>query len=174
MQPLAVLPLVIAALLLPGTPGHASEDFAPYGTAKADLAPLPAADTVWDVNYDDPRKLHRLYGFIRSTRQHMPGKVVVVTHGPELRAFAKENYEQYQGVVDRMAELAQEGVEFRMCHDALQAAGFRAEDMHGFITVIPSGFAELVRWQARGYQYVNPNPLPVRDVRLLEQPSRKQ
>lgn len=149
-------------------------EFAPYGTAKVDLHPMPVTNTVFDVNYEDPKKLDILYSFIRNTRRETRGEVIVVTHGPELRAFAKENYEKYQAVVDKMAELAKEGVQFKMCNNAMKAAGFAATDMHGFITVVPAGFAELVHWQAKGYQYVNPLPLSVRDVRYLDQPQLKK
>lgn len=76
--------------------------------------------------------------------------MVVVTHGPELHAFAKENYNKYQGIMDRMKELADDGVEFRMCHNALRAAGFEADDFHGFITVVPAGFPEIVYLQSQG------------------------
>jgi uncharacterized protein len=149
-------------------------EFAPYGTAKVDMHPMAATNTVFDVNYDDPKKLDILYSFIRNTRKETRGEVIVVTHGPELRAFAKENYEKYQAVVDKMAELAKEGVQFKMCNNAMKAAGFSATDMHGFITVVPAGFAELVHWQSKGYQYVNPIPLSVRDVRYLDQPRGKK
>lgn len=148
----------------------ARDDFAPYGRARVDMHPTPELDTVWDVNYADPNALGALYSFVLHTRRETRGKTVVVTHGPELRAFAIENYEQYQGVVDQMAELAAQGVEFKMCNQAMRAAGFAPEDMHGFITVVPIGFAELALWQSRGYQYMNPTPLDVRDVRYLEQP----
>jgi intracellular sulfur oxidation DsrE/DsrF family protein len=90
-----------------------------------------------------------------------------------LRAFAKENYEKYQGTIDKMAELAEMGVEFRMCNNAMRAAGYQAEDMHGFITVVPAGFPEIAYLQSRGYSYINPLPLPVKDVRYLEQPQLK-
>jgi intracellular sulfur oxidation DsrE/DsrF family protein len=73
-----------------------------------------------------------------------------------------------------MAELAKSGVEFKMCNNAMLAAGFKAEDMHGFITVVPAGFPELVYWQNQGYQYINPIPLPVRDIRYLDQPQLKK
>ena len=156
-----------------GLPAGAT-DFAPYGTAKVDMHAMPVTNTVFDVNYDDPKKLGILNGFIRNTRRETRGEVIVVTHGPELRAFAKENYEKYQAVVDQMAELAKEGVQFKMCNNALRAAGFTPADMHGFITVVPAGFAELVLWQSKGYQYVNPIPLPVRGVRYLDQPQLKK
>ncbi|MDQ3028148.1 MAG: DsrE family protein [Pseudomonadota bacterium] len=169
--------LSLAVLIAAGTilSGEAlAADFAPYGTAKVDMHTMPVTNVVFDVNYEDPQKLNVLYAFVKNTRKETRGNVVVVTHGPELRAFAKENYEKYQGAVDRMAELAKEGVEFKMCNNAMRAAGFQAEDMHGFVTVVPAGFPELAYWQAKGYQYVNPLPLPVKDVRYLDQPQLKK
>jgi intracellular sulfur oxidation DsrE/DsrF family protein len=117
--------------------------------------------------------LNILYNFVKNTSKALNGKSVVVTHGPELRVFAKENYQKYQGVVDKMAELAQGGVEFRMCNNAMRAAGFEPEDMHGFITVVPAGFPEIAYLQSQGYQYINPLPLSVKDVRYIEHPELK-
>ncbi len=163
----------IAIAMAPSLPSLAAE-LAPYGTAKVDMHKMPVTDTVFDVNYSDPQQLNVLYNFIKNTRKETGGKVVVVTHGPELRAFAKENYEKYQGAIDKMAELAEEGVEFKMCNNAMRAAGFQAQDMHGFITVVPAGFPELAYWQGKGYKYINPLPLPVKDVRYLDQPQLKK
>lgn len=162
----------LAGLMFAG--GALAADFAPYGTAKVDMHEMPVTDVVFDVNYEDPQKLNTLYAFIKNTRKETKGKVVVVTHGPELRAFAKENYEKYQGAVDKMAELSKEGVEFKMCNNAMRAAGFNAEDMHGFITVVPAGFPEVAYWQSKGYRYINPLPLPVTDVRYIDQPQLKK
>lgn len=151
-----------------------AEEFAPYGTAKVDMHTMPATDVVFDVNYEDPQKLNILYNFIKNTQKITQGKVVVVTHGPELRAFAKENYPKYQGIMDKMAELAKDGVEFKMCNNAMKAAGFSAEDMHGFVTVVPAGFPEIAYYQGKGYKYINPLPLSVKDVRYLDQPQLKK
>lgn len=163
--------LVIAAGM--AQPGWAAE-FAPYGTAKVDMHSMPVTNTVFDVNYENPQQLNTLYNFVKNTKKETKGKVVVVTHGPELRAFAKENYEKYQGIVDKMAELAKDGVEFKMCNNAMLAAGFKAEDMHGIITVVPAGFPEVAYWQEKGYRYINPLPLPVKDVRYIDQPALKK
>jgi len=149
-------------------------DFAPYGTAKVDMHSMPIVNTVFDVNYENPQQLNTLYNFVKNTKKETKGKVVVVTHGPELRAFAKENYEKYQGIVDKMAELSKEGVEFKMCNNAMKAAGFSAEDMHGFVTIVPAGFPELAYYMDKGYQYINPLPLPVKDVRYLDQPQLRK
>ncbi len=43
-----------------------------------------------------------------------------------------------------------------MCNEPMQAAGFKADDMHGFIAVVPAGFSEFVYWQQEGYRHVNP------------------
>ncbi len=161
-------------IALPVSTAAYAEEFAPYGTAKVDMHAMPVTDVVFDVNYEDPQQLNILYNFIRNTQKITKGKVAVVTHGPELRAFAKENYSKYQGIVDKMAELAQDGVEFKMCSNAMKAAGFSAEDMHGFITVVPAGFPEIAYYQAKGYQYINPIPLSVKDVRYLDQPQLKK
>jgi len=170
---LTAIALAASAALMAVAPASA-DVLAPYGTAKVDMHKMPVVHTVFDVNYEDPNKLGILYNFVKNTRRETKGEVVVVTHGPELRAFAKENYQKYQGIVDKLAELAQEGVQFKMCNNAMKAAGFSAEDMHGFVTVVPAGFPELVYWQNKGYQYVNPLPLPVKDVRYLDQPQLKK
>lgn len=167
--------ILITALITVGLAQPAFADaLAPYGTAKVDMHSMPATDTVFDLNYEDPQKLNILYSFIKNTKKVTNGKVVVVTHGPEMRAFAKENYEKYQGIIDKMAELAKDGVEFKMCNNAMKAAGFNAEDMHGFITVVPAGFPEIAYWQGKGYKYINPTPLSVKDVRYIDQPQLKK
>lgn len=166
----------IATIIIAAGFAHPSlaADFAPYGTAKVDMHTMPAVNTVFDVNYENPQQLNTLYNFVKNTKKETKGKVVVVTHGPELRAFAKENYEKYQGIVDKMAELSKEGVEFKMCNNAMKAAGYSAEDMHGFVTIVPAGFPELAYYMDKGYQYINPLPLPVKDVRYLDQPQLRK
>ena len=170
---LSAIAIATLVILVPAHQAFAKA-FAPYGTAKVDMHKMPVTDTVFDVNYEDPQKLNILYSFIKNTKKETGGKVVVVTHGPEMRAFAKENYEKYQGIVDKMVELAKDGVEFKLCNNAMKAAGYSAEDMHGFITVVPAGFPEVAYWQGKGYKYINPLPLPVKDIRYIDQPQLKK
>lgn len=165
-----VLLIATAVLLTSNMAVRANDDLSLYGTSKTDLHEYPKLNAVFDVNYVKPEELNVLYGFVKNTMGPLKGKMVVVTHGPELRAFAKENYTKYQGIVDRMKELVDAGVEFRMCHNALRAAGFKADDFHGFITVVPGGFPEIALLQSQGYQYINPLPYPVGNVRYLDQP----
>jgi len=148
----------------------AADDLAPYGTAKVDMHKYPAINRVYDVNYDDPKWLNSLVGFIKNVNTLVPGKAVVVLHGTEIRAFAKENYEKYQGVVDKLAELSKEGVDIRMCNNAMHAAGFNAEDIHGFVTIIPAGFAEVIDLQHQGYAVIDATATMVKDSRYLDHP----
>jgi intracellular sulfur oxidation DsrE/DsrF family protein len=167
---------IAAALMLAGTisAAKANDDFSPYGTSKADLHEYPVIDAVFDANYTKTEDLNLLYAFVKNTMKPLKGKMVVVTHGPELRAFAKENYTKYQGIMDKMKELADAGVEFRMCHNALRAAGFKADDFHGFVTVVPAGFPEIAYLQSKGYRYINPIPYSPANVRYIDHPELKK
>lgn len=41
--------------------------------------------------------------------------------------------------------------------------------MHDFVIIIPAGFSKITYLQSRVYQYINPIPYSVRDVRYLDQ-----
>ena len=166
--------LPLAALLFSsGIATAANEDMTPYGDAKVDLHKYPEINRVYDVNYDDPKKLNALVGFIKNVNNVVPGKAVVVLHGTEIRAFAKENYEKYQGVIDQLADLRKDGVEFRMCNNAMHGAGFEAKDIDGFVTIIPAGFAEVIDLQNKGYKVIDASATAVKDSRYLDHPEKK-
>lgn len=168
------LATAVLMLTLFSTGSLLADELSPYGTSKTNLHDYPKIDAVFDANYQDPNQLNILYAFVKNTMKPLKGKMVVVTHGPELRAFAKENYIKYQGIMDKMKELSDAGVEFRMCHNALRAAGFKADDFHGFVTVVPAGFPELAYLQTKGFKYINPLPYGVRDTRYIDQPQLKK
>jgi intracellular sulfur oxidation DsrE/DsrF family protein len=151
----------------------ADKDLSPYGTAKVDMHKYPTINRVYDVNYVDVQNLNGLANFITNVNKEVPGKSVVVLHGPEIRVFAKENYENYQGLVDKMAGLAKSGVDFRMCNNAMHAAGFESNDIVGFVTIVPAGFAELVDLESKGYQPIVAIVTPVKDSRYLDHPELK-
>lgn len=166
--------LALIAVVTLYAPAYAGdEDLSPYGTAKVDMHKYPAINRVYDVNYTDPQMLNGLANFITNVNKQMPGKSVVVLHGPEIRVFAKENYEKYQGLVGKMAVLAEKGVDFRMCNNAMHAAGFEAKDIVGFVTIIPAGFPELIDLMSKGYQLIIPTVTSVKDTRYIDHPELK-
>ncbi|MBI3354232.1 MAG: DsrE family protein [Nitrospirae bacterium] len=165
---------LIAVVTLCAPAYAADQDLSPYGTAKVNLHKYnKKINRVYDVNYIDPQHLNVLANFITNVNKEVEGESVVVLHGPEIRVFAKENYEKYQGIVDKMAGLAKSGVDFRMCNNAMHAAGFEAKDIVGFVTIIPAGFAELIDLESKGYQPIIAIVTPVKDSRYLDHPELK-
>lgn len=137
---------------------------APYGTSTfesyKDIDSIKQLKVVWDFNFVDPAVVGGVFNnvgaLMKATAEFGPHeieplKIVIVSHGPELVVFAKQNYEKYKAIVDRAASMAKQGVRFEMCRNAAAAAGFKPEDFHSFVTVVPAGPYALAYWQAKGY-----------------------
>jgi uncharacterized protein len=144
---------------------HAQESAKePYGTAKfspyEDIDEVKQLKAVYDFYFPEPKSIALVLSAINSlmamTAEYGPHeieplKVVVVSHGPELVAFAKRNYGKYKDIVDRAASLAAQGVRFEICRGAAASLNLVPEDFHGFTTVVPSGPYALTYWQMKGY-----------------------
>jgi uncharacterized protein len=152
-----------AALALAAFSALAAED-TPYGSAHfesyVDIANLKQLKTVWDFNFVDPRTVGGVFNnvnaLLKATADFGPNeidplKIVIVSHGPEVVLWAKKNYPKYKEIVDRAASLAKQGVRIEICRNAAAAQGFKPEDLHGFVTVVPAGPYALAYWQAKGY-----------------------
>lgn len=116
--------------------------------------------TVWDFNFVDPKAVGVVFNNINALmkataefgpREIDPLKIVIVSHGPEIVVWAKKNYGKYKDIVDRAASLTKQGVRIEICRNAAAAEGFKPEDLHGFVTVVPAGPYALAYWQAKGY-----------------------
>ncbi len=74
--------------------------------------------------------------------------IVLVLHGEELSFFAIKNYTKYKDLMRRAQSLVEsEAMTIKMCKIAAQSQGFAAEDIHGFIEMVPMGDAEIIRLQ---------------------------
>jgi uncharacterized protein len=157
--------LIAAALIGTALAAPAfAEAPAAYGTARfesyKDIDAVKQLKAVWDFNFVDPKAVgvvfNNVNALLRAThefgpREIEPLKVVIVSHGPELVVFAKKNYDKYKDIVDRAASLAKQGVRFEICKNAATAEGFAADDLYGFVTMVPAGPYALAYWQAKGY-----------------------
>jgi len=141
-----------------------AQDTGNYGTSHfesyADIESVKQLRVVWDFNFADPRTVGIVFNYVnallRATHDYGPNdieplKVVIVSHGPEVVAFARQNYAKYKDIVERAASLAKQGVRFEVCRNAAAAEGFAPRDLHGFVTVVPAGPYALAYWQAKGY-----------------------
>lgn len=138
-----------------------AQDFAPYGTAKVDMhTKARGINTVFDVNArsTDPdtliASLNAVNGVSINVMKETGGKVIFVFHGKEQIAFANKNQTQYSGVMTKLSELKNQGVEFRFCNNAMKGNGLVPADMNGLVTVVPAGYPELAYLQSQGYQYM--------------------
>ena len=132
----------------------AQDDGAPYGSSKfttiEGVDKLEQLKMVFDFNFADPHGIERALYPVSITLQTIqeygpvsfePYDLVVVSHGPEVVAFARQNYQEYKDIVDRVARLAQLGVKFEVCSVAADALGFGPDDFHE----APSASRSMVR-----------------------------
>jgi intracellular sulfur oxidation DsrE/DsrF family protein len=82
--------------------------------------------------------------------------IVLVLHGKELSFFAIENYGKYKELMKRAQSLVDsEVLSIRMCKIAAQSQGYSADDIHGFVEMVPMGDAEIIRLQyEEGHAYM--------------------
>lgn len=163
MRPLMQSLVATVAGLAIAFSSHAETE-APFGTAKfesySDVGSIAQLKSVWDFNFADPKSVgvvfNNVFALMKATAEFGPFdvdplKIVIVSHGPEVVLWAKQNYGKYKDIVDRAASLAKQGVRFEICRNAAGAQGFKPEDLHGFVTVVPAGPYALAYWQAKGY-----------------------
>lgn len=80
--------------------------------------------------------------------------IAVILHGPELRVFARENYQMYKGIVELAARLeAFNVIDVRVCEVQMQRDGIKTGDLPAFVDTVPYGPAEEQRLLKRGYKY---------------------
>ena len=74
--------------------------------------------------------------------------IVLVLHGNEIDFFAIKNFQKYMALMQRAQSLVEsEVLKIRMCRIAAEGHGYKPEDIHGFIEMVPMGDAEIIRLQ---------------------------
>jgi len=74
--------------------------------------------------------------------------IVLVLHGSSIKFFAIENIDKYSTIVARAQSLVSgEVLKLKMCKLAAEAQGYKPEDIHGFVELVPMGDAEIIRLQ---------------------------
>lgn len=121
-----------------------------------------AADESTKVVYhlnEGVQQASRAIGNIRNHLNADPAaKIVVVTHGPGID-FLLDGAENAQGgkFAGPIGELANRGVEFRVCNNTLVTRKINKDQVVMEAKVVPSGVAEVARLQAReSFVYLRP------------------
>lgn len=122
----------------------------------------PAADAPIKVVYHLSEGIPQASRAIGNIRHHLAAdpkaRIVVVTHGLGIDFLLQGATNQMdQPFAGSIADLANRGVEFRVCNNTLVSRKIDASRVAMEATVVPSGVAEVARLQAReGFVYLRP------------------
>ena len=133
--------------------GNLSADDKPWGSASVIDTEYKPQKVVYDVSVDSVKKLNSVLdraSYLSKITGADPfdSSIVLVLHGSEINFFAIKNFEKYKELMQRAQSLVEgEVLKIRMCRIAAQGHGYEAEDIQGFVEMIPMGDAEIIRLQ---------------------------
>jgi hypothetical protein len=154
--------LLIPMLVLTAHAGHAdANDTAPWGSATEIEQTYRGQKVVFDTTSGSLAGLTSVLDrasliSVLNGADPLDNKIVIVLHGGAIPFFAIKNYARHKDLMHRAQSLSVgEVVEFRMCKAAAQLQGFKPEDIHGFVRMVPMADAEIVRLQQEeGFAYM--------------------
>lgn len=121
-----------------------------------------AADDVIKTVYHMSEGIPQASRGLNNIRNHLAAdpkaKIVVVTHGLGIDFLLQGATNQMeQPFAGAIADLANQGVEFRVCNNTLVSRKIDPSKVALEATVVPSGVAEVAKLQAReGFVYLRP------------------
>jgi len=165
-----LLPLCIALLFTaPALAANTPNPPVPSGGAHFVNPPYTEQKVVFEFYFDDPHKVSPGLQWVRALMKplidppydYLPEflDIKVVMHGTEIVSVARKNYPTYRDAVERMRYFASNGVEFRVCAQALEEYGYRPEDLQDFVKIVPSAITDIAHWQIKGYALITPQIL---------------
>ncbi|MBI3523103.1 MAG: DsrE family protein [Betaproteobacteria bacterium] len=113
------------------------------------------------VVYHINEGLEKAADLLRNVRNHLnadpSAKIVVVGHSKGID-FMLDGAVDNNGLPFRttMEDLADKGVEFRVCNNTLTSRHIPASKVVAPATIVPSGVAEIAKLESKGYVYLKP------------------
>lgn len=133
--------------------GALADSKAPWGHARVTPTEYKPMKVVYDVTTGDAGELAHVLDRV-SYLSKITGadpfeqSIVLVLHGASPRFFALKNYSQYKELQSRAQSLTVgDVIKIKMCKLAAEGQGFKPDDIHGFVELVPMGDAEIVRLQ---------------------------
>jgi len=128
-------------------------DSSPWGGAQARHSNYKPQKVVYDVNISSLKAMNGVLdraSYLSKITGADPfdTSIVLVMHGGEIPFFARENYKKYKELMDRAQSLVDsEVITINMCQLAAEGHGYKPEQIHGFVKMVPMGDAEIIRLQ---------------------------
>ncbi|MDP2056434.1 MAG: DsrE family protein [Thiobacillus sp.] len=154
--------LLISMLALSAHARHVdANDLAPWGSATEIQQTYSGQKVVFDTTSESLAGLTSVLDrasliSVLNGADPLDNKIVIVLHGGAIPFFAIKNYTKHKELMHRAQSLSVgEVVEYRMCRAAAHLQGFKPEDIHGFVKMVPMADAEIVRLQQEeGFAYM--------------------
>ncbi len=140
--------------------GARAENDAPWGRAQVTQKTYSQQKVVYDVAVKTVEQLENVldrasFLSILNDADPFDSKIVIVLHGDEIGFFAVRNYAKYRELMARAQSLTVGGIiDIRMCRVAARRRGFEAQDIHGFVNIVPMADAEIIDLQKQGFAYM--------------------
>jgi len=154
-----IKPILFAVALVLSAPAFATSN-APWGSAPVLDTQYSKQKVVYDTAVTSVAALTSVldrasYLSALNGADPFDNKIVIVLHGDEINYFAIKNFAKHKALMERAQSLTVGGIiEFKMCKIAAEGHGYKPEDIHGFVSMVPMGDAEIVRLQHEGYSYM--------------------
>lgn len=152
--------LLVTYLLLGATGQLFASDDLPWGIAEVLDIEYEPRRVVYDLTTGDKDKLSHVLDqivYLYKLYQSDPlgSSIVVVIHGDAIPYFAIDDFSQNEETMRRAQSLTVgTSIEFRMCRAAARLLDYEADDIHGFVYMVPMADAEIARLQHDGYAYL--------------------
>jgi len=134
---------------------------APWGHSSNRSINYKPQKLLYDLTTSDPQKLDNIldrasYLFKLYDSEMFDSSIVIIIHGEAIPFFAIDQLSKYKERMIRANSLTiGTTIEFRMCKAAAKLMNYKAQDIHGFVTMVPMADAEIVRLQnEEGYAYM--------------------
>lgn len=112
-------------------------------------------DILFHIDFPDLQRLDIALSNIRHYLAALSNEkfsIVLVANSSAVQLFTREQIDY----VDDMRLLADKGVSFRICANAMRKIGLIEGDLLPFCTITPAGIVEIVQLQQEGFSYVKP------------------
>jgi uncharacterized protein len=124
----------------------------------ASVARADVTKTVYHVHDGTTHATHAMYNIMFQLKGDPKSKIVVVANFEGIKAFTKDAKDMmgksFSAWVD---DLSVQGVEFRVCQQAMDYFKVTKDQMLDAVTVVPSGVGEIARLQSQeGFGYIRP------------------
>ena len=80
----------------------------------------------------------------------------VISNGRGVNGFVNQRGRVLQEEIDRMKQLANRGVRFFACNNALAKEKIGSNELPDFVDIVASSMEEIVKRQADGFGYIKP------------------